>query len=631
MRAIAWNPQEATQVLTASEDDASPFLYLWDLRNIYTPIRKFAGHTRGIWGVSWCPFDNSLIVSCGKDNRTLCWHTESAEVLCEVEVGNDPNVWNADVQWSPRTPAVLSTSSLDGKVSVYALQDVCERNVAPPTNEWGIAAQPTARPTLRHTPSWLRRPVGVAVGFGGNLATFSYNSTTKKSVVKVRKIVTEKELLDRSERLEEVVGSGNFEAFCNEKIASSSHLEGEEKHTWKFLKVLFDKEGRHKILEYLGFDEAQTAKEIQEIKLSLPNSGAEEKEEPHEKDSPVENEPKHDEATEASEGDGVAGLFGAGGESSFPSFTFQLPTPPPDTTAEEKKGNAASSSHRRHLQRPIQLATNVAGPESAITKALLIGNFEAAVGLCVKLGRMADALVLAACGGETLWAETQDLYFASQKAPYTRVMASIVRNDLQELVSLADLTDWKAILAILCTYAKSSELPKYSTILGDRLDVEAHNIKAATLCYICAGNIEKTVNVWIRTTKEHKDPHQALQDLIEKVSIFRHAVNASDNDLDELLARKYTQYAEILASQGRLPAALRYLSFLSDPKYSHTSGAVLLDRVFHSSKHASGNPPPFPFTRQIVAVYTNTPAGNIYYSRFFLGVRSMKLWAGFIS
>ena len=65
---------KATQIITASEDDGAPILELWDLRNTYSPAKTFEGHTRGIWSVSWCPMDSDLLLTCGKDNRTLCWY-----------------------------------------------------------------------------------------------------------------------------------------------------------------------------------------------------------------------------------------------------------------------------------------------------------------------------------------------------------------------------------------------------------------------------------------------------------------------------------------------------------------------------------------------------------------------------
>jgi protein transport protein SEC31 len=220
-KSIAWHPAEATQILTASEEDDAPVLQMWDLRNVFTPVRTFNGHTRGVWGVSWSPFDHSLVLSCGKDNRTLCWNVETAEVLCEVESGSDSGVWNIDVQWSPRIPAVLSTSSLEGKVSIYALQDVCERTVIPSADSFGgtqIQATPS-RTAPKHTPGWLQRPCGVAFGFGGKLVSFERNKDPKAPRnITVSSVVTEKEILDRSEKLEDVINSGKFTNFCDEKV-----------------------------------------------------------------------------------------------------------------------------------------------------------------------------------------------------------------------------------------------------------------------------------------------------------------------------------------------------------------------------------------------------------------------------
>ena len=35
-----------------------------------------AGHTRGILAMSWCPFDPGMLLTCGKDDRTLCWNPQ---------------------------------------------------------------------------------------------------------------------------------------------------------------------------------------------------------------------------------------------------------------------------------------------------------------------------------------------------------------------------------------------------------------------------------------------------------------------------------------------------------------------------------------------------------------------------
>lgn len=34
----------------------------------------------GVIAMSWCPNDSSYLLTCAKDNRTICWDTVSAEV-----------------------------------------------------------------------------------------------------------------------------------------------------------------------------------------------------------------------------------------------------------------------------------------------------------------------------------------------------------------------------------------------------------------------------------------------------------------------------------------------------------------------------------------------------------------------
>ena len=111
--AMQWNPEVATQLIVASDDDRSPSLQIWDLRNSISPASEFVGHSKGVLAMAWSQADPGLLLTCGKDNRTLCWDTNAGEVLAELPASSN---WNFDVQWSATTPGVLSTSSFDGRV-----------------------------------------------------------------------------------------------------------------------------------------------------------------------------------------------------------------------------------------------------------------------------------------------------------------------------------------------------------------------------------------------------------------------------------------------------------------------------------------------------------------------------------
>lgn len=63
----------------------------------------------------------------------------------------------------------------------------------------------------------------------------------------------------------------------------------------------------------------------------------------------------------------------------------------------------------------------VADVDGLITQALLTGNFESAVDLCLHDNRMADAIILAIAGGQELLSRTQEKYFAKMRSKITRV------------------------------------------------------------------------------------------------------------------------------------------------------------------------------------------------------------------
>ena len=44
--AVAWNPAISTQLVVACEDDLSPLLQIWDLRNKTMPVRELLGHEK---------------------------------------------------------------------------------------------------------------------------------------------------------------------------------------------------------------------------------------------------------------------------------------------------------------------------------------------------------------------------------------------------------------------------------------------------------------------------------------------------------------------------------------------------------------------------------------------------------
>lgn len=53
---------------------------IWDLRNPDYPVATYSDiHYSGILSVNWCLQDTNLVVSCGKDKRTVVTNFKTGE------------------------------------------------------------------------------------------------------------------------------------------------------------------------------------------------------------------------------------------------------------------------------------------------------------------------------------------------------------------------------------------------------------------------------------------------------------------------------------------------------------------------------------------------------------------------
>ena len=85
--------------------------------------------------MAWCQQDSDLLLSCGKDNRILCWNPNAAaagqEFVSELASSTQ---WIFDVLWCPRNPAVIASASFDGHVSAYSLMGGQQQVSSVPTS-----------------------------------------------------------------------------------------------------------------------------------------------------------------------------------------------------------------------------------------------------------------------------------------------------------------------------------------------------------------------------------------------------------------------------------------------------------------------------------------------------------------
>ncbi|XP_077099408.1 protein transport protein Sec31A isoform X2 [Siphateles boraxobius] len=568
---LSWNPEVATQLVLASEDDRMPVIQMWDLRFATSPLKVLENHTRGILSIAWSVADPELLLSCGKDNRILCWNPNTAEVLYELPTSAQ---WCFDIQWCPRNPAVLSAAAFDGHISIYSIMggsndDAIHLQADQLSSSFGnmdpfgmgktlpplplpqpSSSQSTITP-LKKPPKWIRRPVGASFAFGGKLVTLDnikppahQPQQTSAHVVHVSQVVTETDFLDRSNQLQATLTAGNFLEYCQTKIEAAQNEF--EKTIWSFLKVNFEEDARGKYLELLGYKKEElTLKIASALEENCKSDAADVVEE----ESPVEIEEEAEPpATETPDLD-------------------EIPVDDEEEPVDDEEGPVVEeTSNIDFTPAPSSEAINLKVSQDIdglITQALLTGDFEAAVNLCLHDSRMADGIILAIAGGPELLEKTQRKYFTKTQSKISKLISAVVMKDWSDILETCDLQNWKEALAAVMTYAKPDEFSSLCGLLGSRLEASEDSTlqDQACLCYICAGTVEQLVAHWAKA-QESTGP-LSLQELVEKVVVLQRAVVKTQAgispDMGALLAEKMNQYASLLASQGSLQTAISYL------------------------------------------------------------------------
>ncbi|EHA48242.1 protein transporter SEC31 [Pyricularia oryzae 70-15] len=559
--AIAWDPNNSTKLLTATPDDTMPVIFLWDLRNSNAPERTLQGHEQGVLSVSWCQQDSDLLISCGKDNRTIVWNPQTGERYGEFpEVTN----WTFSARFNPTNPNLSATASFDGKITIQTLQNTnpsatqaAAQNSLDGEDFFTKAqTQPQgASFTLTKAPLWYQRPVGASFGFGGKVVVFKQTQTApgqpRASEISISHFSVDSEIGSATEKFEESIKAGDLKSICQ------SHLENakseDETTAWKVMETLVAENPRKQVVEYLGL----SAEEAPASPESTTEEGAEKED--------AEVEPVK-ESFKKHKKNRLSTFFTEGGDGD-------------DFLAGLAATKGAKTDSPFHL-----LREGNTGLEDSVTRAIMLGNFAKAVEICIKADRIADAFLIANCGGKELVDQVQTAYISAKKGSpsYLRLLGSVINDNLWDVVYNADIADWKETMATLCTFAKPEEFPDLCEALGDRL-FETGSRQDASFCFLVGSKLEKVVGIWIDALEEAEKNEiqeaeadntfsvhaRSLQQLIEKVTVFRHVTKFQDAEASKTsdwklasLYDKYIEYADIVAAHGQLSIAQKYLELV---------------------------------------------------------------------
>uniref|UniRef100_A0A670ZSX4 Protein transport protein Sec31A n=1 Tax=Pseudonaja textilis TaxID=8673 RepID=A0A670ZSX4_PSETE len=548
---LEWHPEVATQMVLASEDDRLPVIQIWDLRFASSPLRVLENHARGILTIAWSMADPELLLSCGKDSKILCSNPNTGEVLYELPTSTQ---WCFDVQWCPRNPALLSAASFDGKISVYSIMG-------------------------GSTDSLRQKQADKLSSSFGNLDPFGtghplpplhlpQQTTPQSTVLPLKK---------PPKWIRRPVGAsfsfgGRLVTFENNKTQQQGEHPQQLYHVY-VSQVVTEKEFLNRSNQLQEAVQAEAFSSYCQKKIDVAKNDFERN---------------------------VWSFLKVHFEEDSRGKYLELLGYKKDGLGQ--KVNVSKNTEFDSLQ-PINETFNISVTgdiDGLITQALLTGNFESAVDLCLHDNRMADAIILAIAGGQELLSKTQKKYFAKTRGKITRLITAVVTKNWKEIVQSCDLQNWKEALAAVLTYARLDEFAVLCDLLGSRLENEGDSVlqTQACLCFICAGNVEKLVSCWTKA-QDGNNP-LSLQDLIEKVVILRKAV-------------QQTQVMDANAVGVLLTVAKRITPFTSFlPTRCSPNIVVLRDRICKAQGELSGGSeaPPAPYERQPAAKGRSGPAAG---------------------
>lgn len=529
------------------------------------------GHDGGVLSLSWCPQDNDLLLSCGKDNRLICWNPQTGDSYGEFSVVTN---WTFQTRWNPHNPNLLATASFDGKIGIQSIQ-----NTRPETgSSFGGQTQTTndedffnkvqsqpqgASFTLSKAPKWLQVSCGATFGFGGKLLSFTSASASvapRHSTVRLSSFAIDGGVSAATQAFEDELSKRDFSSICKTRVEVATSEA--EKADWKVIETLTLNNPRKELIRYLGFSNIDDEAADGLSKLSISEAGNED-------------------------------LGTAKTNGTSPTKTNRLSA---FFESNNDNGNFLSdlaATKGAKTNNPFQIYSgSELEPERRIIRHLALGQFDKALDVCLQEDQLSDAFMIAICGGQACIDKVQKAYFSRKTGGpnFLRLLASVVGKNLWDVVYNADLDGWKEVMAILCTYASVEEFPDLCEALGDRLEEQAKNAdgaetlqKEACFCYLAGSKLEKVVTIWIAELDEHNKSAQgtladksdysvqarSLQGFIEKVTVFREVTGFQDDDRlaasgwkIATLYDKYTEYADIVASHGQLEIAEKYLNLL---------------------------------------------------------------------
>lgn len=519
---VAWHPLQLTKLVTGSESDGCPLILTWDLRNSNEPEKVLQGHKKGVLSLDWCTHDANLLISSGKDNSTMLWNPLTAEKLAEYPTTAN---WAFQTRFAPACPDIFATASFDGKVIVQTLQDTL-----PPvstkvrseddTQFWSeISTTDTQQPVYSKVQAPEWLKRPVSASFGFGSKLVQVVTDAEGKSVVKVGKFVVNKTAENGE-LAQALETNDFGSIIDSKIEANASDSAD----WSLLKKLAA-EGKKTLFSNLVKTEEEPLK--LDAKPEETEDGAE--------DSFFEN----------------LGTNGTSLKSSFvPSGSFKL-----------------SGSKDKQLVRLV-----------------LANKIEEAVRRCLDEGKLVEALVLALDAPESVKNTAKNAFFEKNTSDQlARVIYSASYKNVTDIVSNADVSDWREIAASILAFSSGEDDFNNKIIhLGDRIleAREAHREDAIT-CYLAGDALDKVAAIWLKelpsfeaavlksgnsTVSSPSDARfVALNNFMEKITAYR-AISKINGEFSgpaiEPTCLAVLEYANLVAGYGQFELADRFLALL---------------------------------------------------------------------
>lgn len=218
--------------------------------------------------------------------------------------------------------------------------------------------------------------------------------------------------------------------------------------------------------------------------------------------------------------------------------------------------------------------SNVA--DQKLTKLILSNKLDEAVDECIKQDKLTEALVLALDSNESIKSKVKKAFFNKDNSELSRIIYSASSKDIGDIVSNAEVDDWKLIANSITSYCTDqNDFNSKITELGDRIVHD--NRDDAILCYLAGSAIDKISTIWLKELPDFEsklikdslisspfDAHfNSLTNFAEKISAYR-AITKTDGTLttDNDASKVILEYSTLLANYGEFEIASKFSKLL---------------------------------------------------------------------